>query len=91
MDKDLRALLGRPVAGRYRMRYCGKGERQRLRRGPLGGDRPRGRGRGGAPGHERPGAVAAGDEEDLFTPLPLAEIQYTNRPSGIHMLMQFAP
>ena len=26
-----------------------------------------------------------------FTPLPLEEIQYTNRPSGIHMVMQFAP
>jgi len=26
-----------------------------------------------------------------FTPLPLAEIQYTNRPSGIHQVMQFTP
>ncbi|MBA3406550.1 MAG: hypothetical protein H0U06_00585 [Solirubrobacterales bacterium] len=26
-----------------------------------------------------------------FTPLSLAEIQYTNRPSGIHQVMQFTP
>jgi len=35
--------------------------------------------------------VATGDEEDRVTPLPLAEIQYTNRPSGIHQVMQFTP
>ena len=26
-----------------------------------------------------------------FTPLPLVDIQYTNRPSGIHQVMQFTP
>ena len=26
MDKDLRALLGRPVAGPYRTRFCGRGD-----------------------------------------------------------------
>ena len=26
-----------------------------------------------------------------FSPLPLVDMQYTNRPSGIHQVMQFAP
>ena len=26
-----------------------------------------------------------------FTPIPLVDMQYTNRPSGIHQVMQFAP
>ena len=26
-----------------------------------------------------------------FAPLPLVDMQYTNRPSGIHQVMQFAP
>ena len=26
-----------------------------------------------------------------FNPLPLVDMQYTNRPSGIHQVMQFAP
>ena len=52
-----------PVAGRYRMRYCGKGSVTACA-ASLWAARQRRPGRGRAAGHERPGAVAPGDEED---------------------------
>ena len=94
MDKDLRALLGR--AGRAAasgVRYCGDGDVARVRGRPVGGARQRRRaGRGAGAGDDRPGAVAPADGEDLASRRCRSPtIQYTNRPSGIHQVMQFAP
>jgi acyl-homoserine lactone acylase PvdQ len=86
MWKDLRAVLGDKVKGRYSTRYCGKGNAKTCSKKlwkaldgaakQLGPD---------AASWTRPTAVVT------FSPLELTPIQYTNRPSGIHLVMQFAP
>ena len=44
-------------------------------------------GRGGAPGHDRPARSGSAPTVKIsFTPLPLVDMQYTNRPSGIHQV-----
>ncbi len=91
MDKDLRALLGRPVAGRYRMRYCGKGSVTGCAASLWSVLDSAGRTEAARQGTSDPAQWRLATRKIAFTPLPLEEIQYTNRPSGIHMLMQFAP
>jgi acyl-homoserine lactone acylase PvdQ len=91
MSKDLRALLGGDVAGRLNVRYCGRGDVERcaadlwaaIERGAQAEARRQG---GSDPAQWRRPTVTIS-----FSPLPLAEMQYTNRPSGIHQVMQLAP
>ena len=45
----------------------------------------------GARGTDDPAQWTARREGIDFSPLPLAHMQYTNRPTGIHQVMQFAP
>ena len=40
VDKDLRTLLGQPVRGKFHLRYCGKGDLDRVPRVAVGGRRP---------------------------------------------------
>jgi hypothetical protein len=91
MDKDLRALIGRPVAGRYRMRYCGKGSVTACAASLWAVLDSAGRAEAARQGTSDPAQWRLATKKIAFTPLPLEEIQYTNRPSGIHMVMQFAP
>jgi len=44
-----------------------------------------------ARGTSDPGSSRSPTVKIAFTPLPLQDIQYTNRPSGIHQVMQFEP
>jgi acyl-homoserine lactone acylase PvdQ len=90
MDKDLRTLLGRPVAGRYSMGYCGKGDLARCRRSlwaalDAAGDELEAA-QGPDPRKWRADAVA---ERHTFQPIPLTSIRYTNRPSGIQQVITF--
>jgi len=90
MDKDLRTLLKRPVKGRYSQRYCGRGNVSKcatqlwmaLDRAAVALTRQQG-----------PDASkwTAKSTRIQFTPLPLRELQYTNKPSGIHQVMTFRP
>jgi acyl-homoserine lactone acylase PvdQ len=86
--KDLRTLLGDDVRGRYGMRYCGEGDLDQCSRdlwaaldGAVSGI------------VAEDGADPAGWTRPVstvqFIPLPLERIQYTNRPSGTHLVMQF--
>ena len=88
MDKDLRRMLGRSVKGRYSQEYCGKGRVSRCAAKLWealddAGERLA-RAQGGDPATWRTGVAKI-----QFTPLPLYELQYTNRPSGIHQVMTF--
>ncbi len=89
LDKDLRALLGRPVAGRYRTRFCGKGSVNACARSLWGALERAGQAEAARQGTTDPPQWRLATKKIAFTPLPLAEIQYTNRPSGIHQVMQF--
>ena len=91
MDKDLRALLGRPVAGRYRVRYCGKGDVEACARALWAALDRAGRAEAARQGTSDPSRWRLPTQRISFGPVPLVDIQYTNRPSGIHQLMQFAP
>ena len=91
MDKDLRALLGRRVAGRYRVRYCGKGSVAACATSLWRALDRAGRAEAARQGTSDPAQWRLATKKIAFTPLPLVEMQYTNRPSGIHQVMQFAP
>ena len=91
IDKDLRALLGRRVAGRFRVRYCGRGSVAACARGLWRAIDAAGRAEAARQGTSDPAQWRLPTQRIAFTPLPLVNIQYTNRPSGIHQLMQFTP
>ena len=92
ISKDLRTLLGQSVKGKFKVRYCGRGERASAvrrtcgRRSRPAPPRPR---RAQGPATRRRGRTPT--VKISFAPLPLVDMQYTNRPSGIHQVMQFAP
>jgi acyl-homoserine lactone acylase PvdQ len=91
MGKDLRSLLGERVRGAMHLGYCGGGKVAACARALWAAiDR--------AAKAEAPRQVSADPAEwrrpvtkIAFGPLPLVDMQYTNRPSGIHQVMQFAP
>jgi len=91
MGKDLRTLLGRDVKGRYNLRYCGRGRLGRCARDLWGAIERGAQAEAARQGTTDPAQWKRPTVKIRFTPLPLAEMQYTNRPSGIHQVMQFAP
>jgi acyl-homoserine lactone acylase PvdQ len=91
LDKDLRTLAGGDVAGRYNVRYCGRGDAAK-----CAGDLWAAIEAGAQAEAQRQGTtdVARWRRPVVkvpFGPIPLVDLQYTNRPSGIHQVMQFAP
>jgi len=90
MDKDFRTLLKRPVKGRYSQRYCGAGEVSRCAK-ELWAALDSAAGRIGAKQGGDPAKWTEPVTKIQFTPLPLLEFQYTNKPSGIHQVMTFRP
>lgn len=91
MDKDLRALLGRPAAGRYRVRYCGNGSLSACAKALWAALDRAGQAEAARQGTSDPSQWRLPTQKISFTPLPLVDIQYTNRPTGIHQVMQFSP
>ena len=92
ISKDLRTLLGQPVAGQVQ----GPLLRPRRRRGAARADLWAAieAGRHAAAqtqGTTDPAQWKTPTVKISFSPLPLVDMQYTNRPSGIHQVMQFAP
>ena len=84
VDKDLRALLGRRVAGRYRTRFCGNGSIGACARSLWSALDAAGRAEAARQGTSDPAQWRLATKRLAFTPLALVDLQYTNRPSGIH-------
>jgi hypothetical protein len=91
MEKDLRALAGRRVAGAFKVRYCGKGRVGACARDLWAAIDQAAQAEAGRQGSTDPAQWKLPVVKIAFSPVPLADIQYTNRPSGIHQVMQFAP
>ena len=91
MDKDLRALAGGRVAGRLHVRYCGSGNAARCARALWAAIERGAQAEAGRQGTPDPAQWHRPVVKISFAPLPLVDMQYTNRPSGIHQVMQFAP
>ena len=91
MSKDLRTLLGKPVKGPLRNRYCGTGDLNRCRADLWAAMEAAGAelqaAQGPDPAAWRADAVR---ERIRFAPglLPYT-MRYTNRPSGIQQLLEF--
>ena len=92
LDKDLRRLLGRPVRGAYALRYCGRGSVERCARSLWAAIDASARAAAATQGEDPARWRLATKEVAIaFSPLPLTTMQYTNRPSGIHQVLQLAP
>jgi acyl-homoserine lactone acylase PvdQ len=92
MWKDLRALLGQKVKGAYHLRYCGDGRLSRCAHELWAALDAAGKRLAAQQGPD-PNAWRAPEakEQITFSPLPLITMQYTNKPTGIHQVMQFGP
>jgi acyl-homoserine lactone acylase PvdQ len=91
MDKDLRTLLGRPVKGAYRTRYCGNGDLAACRDALWGALQAAGDQLAAAQGSDPTAWRADATHERItFKPglLPFT-MRYTNRPTGIQQLITF--
>ncbi|MCD6728338.1 MAG: penicillin acylase family protein [Solirubrobacteraceae bacterium] len=87
MWKDLRRLLGEKVRGAYHLRYCAKGRLSTCAKEMWAALDGAGRRLTAEHGANPAGwLVKAGTIE--FTPVPLRTMQWTNRPSGIHQVME---
>jgi acyl-homoserine lactone acylase PvdQ len=91
MSKDLRALAGGRVRGRFRLRYCGKGDVGACARDLWAAIERAAQAEAARQGTTDPASWKRATVTISFMPLPLVDMQYTNRPSGIHQVMQFAP
>jgi len=92
MWKDLRAMLGQKVAGAYHLRYCGDGSVKTCTRELWAALDAAGKRLAAQQGPD-PNAWRAPEpkEQITFAPIPLITMQYTNKPTGIHQVMQFGP
>ena len=91
LSKDLRTLAGAKVRGKYNVRYCGKGKV-----GACAKDLWAAIDKSAAREAQRQGSTDPSTWKRPvvkvnYTPIPLWDMQYTNRPSGIHQIFQFAP
>jgi acyl-homoserine lactone acylase PvdQ len=91
LDKDLRALLGQPVAGGFKVRYCGDGDVTACAQALWAAIEQAGRAEAAKQGTEDASQWREPTRKISFTPIPLVDMQYTNRPTGIHQVMQFSP
>ena len=90
MWKDLRNLLGQKVAGAYKIKYCGRGSLTKCSADIWDSIAEAAATLAAAQGPD-PAAWRKSEEPEQiqFSPLPLITMDYTNRPSGIHQLMDF--
>jgi hypothetical protein len=90
MDKDIRTLLGRPVRHPYSRRYCGNGSLAACRAALWAALDAAGDQLQAAQGpHPAKWRADATHERIQFSPIPLHEMRYTNRPSGIQQVITF--
>jgi acyl-homoserine lactone acylase PvdQ len=91
MSKDLRALAGGRMRGAFNVRYCGKGRVAACARDLWAAIDRAAQAEAARQGSTDPAQWKRPVTKIAFSPLPLVDMQYTNRPSGIHQVMQFAP
>jgi acyl-homoserine lactone acylase PvdQ len=91
MSKDLRRLTGAAVRGPMRLRYCGGGDAARCASALWAAIDKGAAAEAGRQGTADPAQWKRPVVKISFAPIPLVDMQYTNRPSGIHQVMQFAP
>jgi acyl-homoserine lactone acylase PvdQ len=91
MSKDLRRLAGGRVRGAFGERYCGRGRVDACARDLWAAIDRAAQAEAGRQGSTDPAQWKAPVVKIAFSPVPLADMQYTNRPTGIHQVMQFAP
>ncbi|MFM9164065.1 MAG: penicillin acylase family protein, partial [Solirubrobacterales bacterium] len=91
MWKDLRKALGENVAGAYKVRYCGEGNVNKCA-GDLWKAFEEGLNAEAASKGSNPALWRAPEsgEDITFSPVGLITMDYTNRPSGIHQVMDFS-
>jgi hypothetical protein len=91
MDRDFRALLGRKMNDAMSVSYCGKGKLKACQKSLWSALDRSGDEIAADQGTEDPAAwrASANDERIQFRPLPLREMRYTNRPSGIQQVISF--
>ena len=91
MDKDLRTLLGEPVAGKYSVRYCGGGSLSRCRKLLWGAIDAAGTELAAQQG-PNPSAWRSDATRERITFVPgllKFTMRYANRPSGIQQVLSF--
>ena len=91
ISKDLRTLLGQPVKGKFKVRYCGEGDVTDCADDLWAAIEAGATAAAQEQGTPDPSKWKTPTVKISFSPLPLVDMQYTNRPSGIHQVMQFAP
>jgi hypothetical protein len=92
-NRDIRGLLNKkkPMADRFNLTYCGKGNLARCQKQVWLGIQAAGEKLMADQGTSDPAAwrASATKEQIHFSPLPLITMRYTNRPSGIQQVISF--
>jgi hypothetical protein len=91
MSKDLRTLAGQNVRGAYHVRYCGKGKLAACATALWAAIDKAAQAEAQRQGTSDPSLWKRPTTKISYTPIPLVDMQYTNRPSGIYQVMQFTP
>jgi acyl-homoserine lactone acylase PvdQ len=89
MWKDLRTMLGQKVNGKYSTKYCGDGSVSRCSKELWAALASAGKSLGASQGTADPTKWVEKTTMVNYTPLPLFNMQYTNKPTGIHQVMAF--
>ncbi|MCU1675426.1 MAG: penicillin acylase family protein [Frankiales bacterium] len=88
MDKDLRRLAGQKVVGKYHLKYCGDGSVARCSKELWAAIAAAGKTIAAKQGAD-PTKWTEPAATIQFSPLKLFQMQYTNKPTGIHQVMAF--
>ena len=91
LSKDLRTLAGAKVRGKYHVRYCGKGKATACAKALWSAIDKAAAAEARRQGGTDPASWTRPVVKVNYSPLPLWDMQYTNRPTGIHQVMQLAP
>ena len=91
-DKDIRALLDRPVEGAFKVSYCGKGKLSACQRAVWAAIEAAGTDLAAAQGADPAAWRSDANRERIeFSPgLMQTTMRYTNRPSGIQQVISFS-
>jgi acyl-homoserine lactone acylase PvdQ len=92
LDKDIRALLGRPVKGAFKNSYCGAGNKAACRQSVWAAIEAAGQELASEQGTTDPAAWRADATAERIRIVPGLlpnTIRYTNRPSGIQQVISF--
>lgn len=91
-DRDVRRLLDQRIKAPFEIQYCGKGKLRRCQNAiwaAIAESGKRIQSQQGDPDPEN-WRASAEEEEITFSPIPLATIAYTNRPSGYQQVTSFS-